>query len=421
MTDTNSGDQNKADPPKPDAPDNVKPAAAKPDLEKLTVPPPKNGSSAASKVSSTASQNGKKSGGKSLLWFLMLVILVAGSVMAGWPYIGDSVKDKVWPMVADVRMRLGFSPRSEPGVVSSAIVSEQTPTPLAQAPTDGAMSEMPVEGTPAPSVALSAPSVVIPDAAPSNTPVEPVLLNGEQVPDIAGLVERLTMIEEKVTVNEDLSRSLQDLRSVISALNGRLDKMDAAVQDLSSKQSRQSTDAVSAQALVLAATQLRVRLLGGASFSAELNALERIAGHDPAVLVAVGRLRPHAEGGVPSKADLALRFTTVAADIVRAKGISGEPGWMGAVKDSLFGLVTVRRTDPKMITNEVDRAIAVAEAALQVGALDEAVQALSTLQGSAGEAVAAWLGDARARVDAEAALETLYNQALAAMAQVGGN
>jgi len=114
------------------------------------------------------------------------------------------------------------------------------------------------------------------------------------------------------------------------------------------------------------------------------------------------------------------KFALVARDIVRAGSSTGEAGWVGTVKDSLSSLVTVRRTDPNKITNDLDRAIAVAEAALQMGDLKAAVEPLSTLQGKPAEAVAAWLGDANARLDVEAALESLYNQALSALAQGSG-
>jgi hypothetical protein len=117
---------------------------------------------------------------------------------------------------------------------------------------------------------------------------------------------------------------------------------------------------------------------------------------------------------------LTARFAKVAKDIVSARSTSEAGGWLGAVKDGLGGLVTVRRTDPAAITDEVERAVAVAEAALELGELGEAVKALSELQGAPGDAAAAWLGDAHARVEAEAALEDLHSHALAVLSAAGG-
>ena len=135
---------------------------------------------------------------------------------------------------------------------------------------------------------------------------------------------------------------------------------------------------------------------------------------------AVSRLRPHADVGIPTEAVLTALFDKVAKQIISARSTSEADGWLAVVKDSLGGLVTVRRTDPAAITDAVERAVAVAEAALELSDLAEAVNALSALQGAPGDAAAAWLGDASARADAEAALDTLHNHALEALAQASG-
>ncbi|MFC1674061.1 COG4223 family protein [Pseudomonadota bacterium] len=150
-------------------------------------------------------------------------------------------------------------------------------------------------------------------------------------------------------------------------------------------------------------------------------ALERIAASDDVVAGALMRLRTNADVGVPTEGALTGRFEAMAREIMHARAQGADAGWMGRVKDSLGGLVTVRRTDPGTITDEVERAVAVAEAALQLGDLKGAVDALGVLQGTPGDAAAAWLGDARARLDAEEALETLHNHALAVLSSAGGN
>jgi len=432
---TNSKTTDKKEAEKPGAKARAKPEA-KPTAEKVkpkAKPHAPSSSSAAAKepaAKTTAKapeaekpKATQKSGGKGFLWFLIFVIVIAGSVTAGWPYIGPKVNEKVRPIVDDMRARLGLDPR--PSVAPAVQVETIVEPEIVQTPEPAPQPEPVVEAAPEPMPELEQAPALAQDSAP-------VMVEDLQVPDVTGLTSRLNNLESELgslsntdaeaalAATQDLAHSISALKSELQALNNRLDSMDATLKDLGSRQSKQSGASVTAQALVLAATQLRVRLMGDGAFGAELAALERIGAGDAKVLAAVSRLKPHAEAGVPSEADLTARFTSVAADIVRAGAVSGEPGWMGTVKDSLSGLVTVRRTDPSQITNELDRALAVAEAALQIGALEEAVQALSELQGPPGEAAAAWLGDARARVDAEAALETLYNQALEAMAQVGG-
>ena len=208
-----------------------------------------------------------------------------------------------------------------------------------------------------------------------------------------------------------VARALEDVNRELASLSGRLQ----AIEDRT-----RADPTAPAQALVLGMTQLRSRLLGDGPFAAELAALEQIATGDAAVQTAVGRLRPHADVGIPTEAALIARFDKVAKAIVAARSTTDAEGWLGAVKDRLGGLVTVRRTDPAQITDAVERSVAIAEAALELGELAEAVKALNELQGAPAEAAAAWLGDASARVNAEAALEALHRHALAVLSAAGG-
>ena len=404
-------------------------ASSRPHASKVPPVKPKTKAHAAS---TKPSAGAKKRGGNGFLWLIIVVIIVGGSGMVTWPYIGPYVSEKAQPLVDDMRARLGLSPRTtdfvDPALsvepVETAVVeAPQEQPPKIEAPAVPVASEFsPVSPLDAPLEIESAPALM-PERSPA-----PELAPAGLAPELLSRLDQLegqlgSMESMGSGSNADAQAALsatQELSTLISALNARLDAMDKALQDLQAQKSNQITGSVSAQALVLATTQLRMRLRDDSAFMPELEMLERLAGNDAQLLAAVSRLKPHAEVGVPSTVDLTARFAAVSRDIVRASNLTGEAGWLGAVKDSLSGLVTVRRTDPNEITNDIDRALAVADKALQAGNLEKAIGALSTLQGSPGDAAAAWLGDARARFDAETALDALYNQALAAMANVGG-
>jgi len=399
-------------------------AASKSSQPRTSKVPPVKSKTKPSTPSKKPAALSKKSGGNGFLWFIIVIIIVGGSTMVSWPYIGPYVSEKAQPIVDDMRARLGLSPRTvapvEPvDTVETAVVNtppaEVQPEPVAPEFTPVAPVEPPMDIEFAP--ALMPERSPVPELAPPG--LDPELLSRlDQLEGQLGQMGSMGSVS-----NADAQAALnatRELSSLISALNARLDAMDKTLQALQAQKSNQITGSVSAQALVLATTQLRMRLRDDSAFTAELEMLERLAGNDAQLLAAVSRLKPHAEVGVPSTVDLTARFEAVARDIVRASNLTGEAGWLGSVKDSLSGLITVRRTDPNEITNDVDRALAVADKALQAGNLEKAIAALSSLQGSPGDAAAAWLGDARARFDAETALDALYNQALAAMANVGG-
>ena len=344
----------------------------------------------------------KKSGG-GLVWLVVVLLVFGGAMAAGWSVIGPRVE----PVIADMRALLGMTPRptqarlpSDTPPVVAEMPAETPVEPSAESLADASADVLaePPMAEPAPEDAPEAAPEVVLETMPASMP---------QAPESSVDATQQQLLDSAA----ELTRALAEMKSELAEMSARLQ----ALEDGS-----RADPTAPAQALVLGVTQLRSRLTGDSPFAAELAALESIAAGDATVSAALQRLRPHAEVGVPSEAVLTARFNKVALAILGARSSAEAGGWLGAVKESLGGLVTVRRTDPAAITDQVERAVAVAEAALELGELDEAVQALSEVQGAPGEAAAAWLGDAQARLDAEAALEALHSHALAVLSAAGG-
>lgn len=376
-------------------------AAVKPPKPEATKTKP------APKSRPKARPRGAKKSGSGYVWLVLLVI--AGSGAAGWPYVGP----KLGAAVETVRTSLGLKAPSSQG-----LHSKDTALPAPASMMDPAPEPQPR--------AQTEPRLVAPQpAAPTAAPIK--VEHPNLTPAIDNLAMRLSVLEGQLSavsssdgtaalaVTSELSQTLSGLNAQLTAIASRLD----AIEQTQSTAARVGP-AISTQTLVLATTQLRTRLMGGQSFAAELAALDHIGAQDPVVRAEIDRLRPYAEVGVPSKADLIAGFAPVATSIIRANGMSGEQGWLGAIKDSLSGLITVRRTDPSKINNVIERAVAEAEAAMQLGDLQGAARALTPLQGLPGDAAGAWLGEAYARVDADLALEALHTHALEALAQASG-
>lgn len=361
----------------------------------------------------------QRKGGGGFVWFVVVLAIAGGAIAAGWPYIGPRVE----PVISDMRALLGLTPRPTQARLPSEASSVVDSAPLAETPAETpvqAPGEAADESAPMPEIPADAP-VQIPGSAPDQA-----MTASEAATDVADISRRLEVLESQIgtlgTISGvDATAALDATAELTNALTGlktEVAGLSARVQAL--EEGPRADPTAPAQALVLGVTQLRARLTGDSPFAAELMALEQIAAGDATVLAALQRLKPHADVGVPSEAALTARFSKVAQAIISARSTSEAGGWLGAVKDKLGGLVTVRRTNPAAITDQVERAVAVAEAALELGELGEAVKALSELQGAPGDAAAAWLGDAHARVDAEAALEDLHSHALAVLSAAGG-
>lgn len=298
------------------------------------------------------------------IWLIVFVAIIGVGAWAFWPEIGPSIK----PIISKVR---GIS------------TPEDFPAPkLANAP-----AITPAKITPSP------------DEIAEKSPVV------EPVPTVTS--PELSPATEQAS---ETIRALEEIKQKLAAMEMRL-------QELESRPAPQAGTTSSAQVLVLATTQLAARLSGEGSFSAELDVLEKVSGQNEIVMDSIAKLRPHGDAGIPTVATLRARFVDVSRDVMRAHMGSGDSGWMGKVKDGIGSLITVRRTDPATTSDPVERALALADAALEVDALDEAVLALGAVEGAAGGALAPWLGDAGARLLAQNALDTLHNHALS---QLGG-
>ena len=85
--------------------------------------------------------------------------------------------------------------------------------------------------------------------------------------------------------------------------------------------------------------------------------------------------------------------------------------FVGRVWEKAQGLITIRRGDEVMVGNSSEVILNRARIALDAGDIAGAVTAVETLSGQPGQAMAKWVADAKALVDARSALAQLAAQA----------
>ncbi len=354
---------------------NAKKESLKKDVPKTGTPKTGTFKTGASKTGkgSVAKKSKKHGARRTWMWLAVAVVLIGGTVAAGWPVIGPWASGKFSALVN--KTRDGVTVKGRP--VSEPRGPIQTRTPA-----------------------------VTQETLPTPTPI---------------LARRMDDLEARMRALKGANDTgaPAELKAQVAALAARVGALEEAQARLRAAGSAQ---AASAQALILAATQLRARLESGDPYGEALTALKKIAPKNADVAELVTRLLPYATTGAPRRTDLTARYAHVARAIIRAraKAEAADQGWFGRLKAGLGGLITVRRTDPASIRDKVERAVAVAQRALQRGKLNDAVAALSVLQGPPGAAVAPWLRDARARLDAQSAAEKLYRLALVALSATGG-
>ena len=232
----------------------------------------------------------------------------------------------------------------------------------------------------------------------------------------AQLVAALGALEERVLALEtapppslpevvDYGPSLETLTERLTALDRRIDALDATASqalaaardadraageaaETARSQGAGSDTARTIAARALAFTALREAATGDQPFEAERAALARLW-RDRTELAA---LAGFSRAGAPSQADLT---DTYPADAIR------EAAGPGRV---FFGLIQVRQVEAGEDETGPLAIVALAEARLDAGDLDGAVEFTERLEGEALAAARDWLIAARARLEIDAAL-----------------
>ncbi len=165
-------------------------------------------------------------------------------------------------------------------------------------------------------------------------------------------------------------------------------------------------------ATVFAAGRLRTAMDAGTPFASPLAALGTLihagplAG-DQTLLKALENLGSRAEAGVPTLPTLRARFEATARAVLAANARPGpDAGVIDRVASGLGGLVSVRRTG-EVTGADAEALVARAEQRLLTNDLAQAVAEMAGLAGEAAKAANSWLEDARARLAADSAMDTL--------------
>ncbi|WP_038035775.1 COG4223 family protein [Thermopetrobacter sp. TC1] len=238
------------------------------------------------------------------------------------------------------------------------------------------------------------------------------------------LQKRLSAVENRVsspTIPEDVKKRLADINARLDALQKRLQ----AVADTASSAQNTARNALAAidklkkaqagaqpPAVGIAFAQLREKVLSGAPYAAEL---ERMKGWLPGT-AALDALSAYADKGLAPEAELIRQLADLARHFEdqrrQALEEARKQGLLGNLKARLGEVVKVRRAD----STDWAEALAQARTLAQTEGLAAAVRDLEARPGEKPREVAAWLQAAKARVEADAALDTLSERVLAMIA-----
>jgi hypothetical protein len=222
--------------------------------------------------------------------------------------------------------------------------------------------------------------------------------------EIAALKAKLGALAE-AGLNSAEASSGQD----VAALDKRIAKLEAALPDLAAAVN-QNTASAKSGAVAIAFANLRQAVDAGQPYAAELSALRALDAK-----AKLGQLPAHAETGIPTVAQLSATFAQAAETSSAAAAPAESQSFLDSVIASAKSTVQIRRVDAGEAGTRADSAPAYADADLKKGDLAAAVKEVEALPAPQREASAAWLANAKARIDADATLSALEGTLLASM------
>jgi hypothetical protein len=233
-------------------------------------------------------------------------------------------------------------------------------------------------------------------------------LEQRPIPDLGKIAARVDALDGRVADQTQLASRLDTLSGRIEALSGRDQTgQDATKQQLEALTGRVAVLESSAGSLAAVTKRLnRIAKLQEVSFAL---ASGRPIGELPDAPEALSR---YAGTAPPTEAQLRLRFPrSEQAALAATQPDGGDAPFAGRLWERAQGLITIRRGDDVVVGNSSAVILNHAQAALEAGDLAGAVDAVESLKGQPGQAMATWLTDAKALLSARSALADMADKA----------
>ncbi|MGL4093340.1 COG4223 family protein [Agrobacterium cavarae] len=241
-----------------------------------------------------------------------------------------------------------------------------------------------------------------------------------QTADTSALEQRLAALESSTASGGDASAKISQLETTVSTLQSERAAEDQKIASLTQRLDAAETkineprdDVEVARAIASAA--LKAAIDRGGPFLTELDTLSKVTPDDPAIQ----SLRPFANTGVPTRAELVRRFPDVANAMLAAlRPTDPNEGIIDRLANSAMSLVKVRPVGN--VEGEGDDAkIARMEDKLQNGDLKGAALEWDALPEAAKTASADYKKSLDARIQVEDLVNSTLNRAVSSTGQQG--
>lgn len=232
--------------------------------------------------------------------------------------------------------------------------------------------------------------------------------------DIGELAARVQQAEARLDQTQKQStREAAGAQAATAAARDEIEKLRGQLAALGETRSVAGQNVAGAVGLALAAGRMQRAIDSGDAYEDVLAILRALAAGNATAGAILDRLAGRAATGIPTRDALLQSFPGVARAVAAAADTDAASDWKDRTLQRLKNTVSIRRIGADVPGDTPGARIARAEVKLNGGDLGGAIAELDGLSGAAARAVASWLGDARARRDAEIAVGELEALAIA--------
>lgn len=238
--------------------------------------------------------------------------------------------------------------------------------------------------------------------------------------------DRLDSLRQRMDKLEDSAATAEQLTALSERVDGLDDKLAKLADVADLKKTRQQAAKAARQAAArelgqaMAVVQLQDALRDSEPYAATLEAARKRLPDTAPVADALSTLAKHADSGVPTPDRLLATFRRRAGEAVAVSAGEQKDGLLTGVLRRLGDVIRVRPVGNQS-GSEAGAILARAETKLEGRDLKGAVAEVESLSGPPAETMAPWLDRVRARMAADAAIETLRSEIIAPNGAANGN
>ncbi|MBA2126338.1 hypothetical protein DLM45_08890 [Hyphomicrobium methylovorum] len=230
--------------------------------------------------------------------------------------------------------------------------------------------------------------------------------------DIKAAQSETTQLQAAIEGLKASSAKPADINAAVTPLSTRIASIEKNLQAI--EQSETARQASAEHVLLsLELQNLKRAIERGGSYTAELNAVKKIAGTG----IDLAPLAKLEATGVPSQSDLAKEFRTAAANAIDANNAPEAATVVGRLWSEAKSVVRVRRIDHNPDDKSTEATVGRMQVALNEGRLQDVLEAAKDLPPSAADAAAPFLEKVAARVSIDDAIAQLESRLKASVAE----